>query len=176
MAFKPSRRKHKLHATVDLELTPIMNLFVALLPFLLLAAVFSKIAILELYLPTEANNTTINNGKNNEEDLTLTVAITKSGFSVSGFESSAKSIIIPLKGKQYDYKELSLTLKKIKDRYHLDEGIVLLIEPQIEYDAIIHTMDASREIDIIERGNKTKQILFPTVSLADAVILEEGQK
>ncbi len=35
----------------DLDLTPVMNIFLILIPFLLLTAVFVKIAVLELSLP-----------------------------------------------------------------------------------------------------------------------------
>ncbi|MBT8068417.1 MAG: biopolymer transporter ExbD, partial [Gammaproteobacteria bacterium] len=48
-----SRRggRHHRHDTAELNITAFMNLMVILVPFLLITAVFSRLAILELNLP-----------------------------------------------------------------------------------------------------------------------------
>ena len=45
-------RKHRRHESVELNITAFMNLMVILVPFLLITAVFSRVAILELNLPS----------------------------------------------------------------------------------------------------------------------------
>ena len=47
-------RRHN-HATAELNITAFMNLMVILVPFLLITAVFSRLAILELNLPGSSN-------------------------------------------------------------------------------------------------------------------------
>ena len=58
MAKTPSKRSDKsLGAdteTKDVDVTPVMNVFVILIPFLLLMAVFTKIAIIDFSLPSAA--------------------------------------------------------------------------------------------------------------------------
>lgn len=173
MAFKPSKRRHRPESNVELDITPIMNLMIVLVPFLLLAAVFSKTAILNLYLPS-AEDTSSSEEQIEDESLSLTVAITANGFLIGGIEDK-KIPDIKLKNNEYDYSKLSIELKKVKDMYPTNENIVLLIEPDIEYDVIVHTMDATREI---KQGEKTIA-LFPAVSLADSIIVteeEDGQQ
>ncbi|RLA31726.1 MAG: biopolymer transporter ExbD, partial [Gammaproteobacteria bacterium] len=46
-----SRRGHHNTETAELNITAFMNLMVILVPFLLITAVFSRLAILELNLP-----------------------------------------------------------------------------------------------------------------------------
>ena len=46
--------KRRRHEAVELEVTTFLNLMVVLIPFLLLTAVFTKITIHELDLPTQA--------------------------------------------------------------------------------------------------------------------------
>ena len=52
-----SRRgsRHHDHDTAELNITAFMNLMVILVPFLLITAVFSRLAILELNLPGSSN-------------------------------------------------------------------------------------------------------------------------
>ena len=45
------RKRHRME-TVELNITAFMNLMVILVPFLLITAVFSQVAILELNLPS----------------------------------------------------------------------------------------------------------------------------
>ena len=49
--MKTVRKKKSLHDLVELDITAFLNLMVVLVPFLLITAVFSKMSILELYLP-----------------------------------------------------------------------------------------------------------------------------
>ena len=53
MAYRPSKRRHHSISDTDLNLTPVMNLFMVIIPFLLLTAVFAKMAIIDTYLPQE---------------------------------------------------------------------------------------------------------------------------
>ena len=49
------RRWHRREkAPSELDITPFMNLMVILVPFLLITAVFSRVTILDLYLPPES--------------------------------------------------------------------------------------------------------------------------
>ena len=48
-------RKHHRREAVELNITAFMNLMVILVPFLLITAVFSQVAILDLNLPSSTD-------------------------------------------------------------------------------------------------------------------------
>ncbi len=76
-------RKRKKVKTDDLDLLPVMNLFSILIPFLLSVAVFQKMAIVEVNMPTRSEM----NMKNpppppDDQSLSLSVAITGDGLAI----------------------------------------------------------------------------------------------
>lgn len=164
---KPSARRHKGIDSPEINITPVMNLMIVLVPFLLLAAVFTKTAILNLYLPSIEDPSAESSGAAPEE-VSITVAVTKNGFKIGGLTGSSIPDI-PMTDGKYDYTKLSLQLKDIKEKYKTSDNIVLLVEPDVDYNSIIHTMDATREA----KDNGKKISLFPNVSLADSIIVTE---
>jgi len=54
VAFKPSDKRKREEEDLDLNITPIMNLMVVLIPLLLSAAKFTQLALLEYLPPAEA--------------------------------------------------------------------------------------------------------------------------
>ena len=50
-------RRHRRHEEAELNITAFMNLMVVLVPFLLITAVFSRLTILELNLPSSSEAT-----------------------------------------------------------------------------------------------------------------------
>ena len=49
--LRRTRRRRQQVKDVDLDITAFLNLMVILVPFLLITAVFSRVTILDLYLP-----------------------------------------------------------------------------------------------------------------------------
>ena len=71
-------------ASEDLDLLPIMNLFSILIPFLLSMAVFQKLAIVEVNMPTqsEIQDTSAPPPEVDDQNLALTIAITDGYFEI----------------------------------------------------------------------------------------------
>jgi biopolymer transport protein ExbD len=86
---KNVRKKRGAGGTAELELTPMMNLFSNLIPFLLLTASFASIKILDVKLPELAPPTTVIKDKD-DEGLLLTVFITDEGVTLG-----AKGAMLP---------------------------------------------------------------------------------
>lgn len=157
MARRPSKRRHSSLIGEDLNLTPVMNLFMIIIPFLLLTAVFAKTAIIDIYLPQEGQGDT---GAANVVPEILTIKIAKIGFELGGI---GKGVVIPkIDNSNLNFKQLTAELIKIKDRYPNKEDAVLLFEPDTLYDTVIKVMDACRETT-----EGTKKTLFPFVSLGE---------
>jgi len=161
------------------NITPMMNLMVVLIPLLLSSAEFVRLGVIELNLPPAAigpegqalNQMPVEFQKN----LDLTITITDRGF----FISSAMAVLsgtssgeptIPLKdGQQYDFNTLSNMLYEIKQRsqgFPDAEHVILLAEPDVDYQSVVSTMDASRAVFI----NNEWVRLFPDVSLSAEVL------
>ncbi len=129
----------------DLQMTPIMNVFLIMVPFLLLTASFVKIAILEMSLPSlnrqgAASNATPEQSK----PLVLNaLAIRHDGFELKS--PTFNFPFIPKKGGQYDFEQLRANLRQIKDKFPDSEDVVIQPEDAIKYDVVIQAMDRCRE-------------------------------
>ncbi len=70
----------------DVNIIPVMNIFLLLIPFLLLTAAFVKIAILDLSLPTLSKDGTPKLQQKDKKKLTLVVVKVKNtGFQLKSF-------------------------------------------------------------------------------------------
>ena len=120
MNLKQVLGKNKRNLEAELNITAVMNIFVILIPFLLLTATFVRIAIIELSLPSlEVKEST-----NLEElkDLTLLmVTIKPEGFEIKTSENNFPRI--PKKASGFDYDKLSEQLKTIKKREFYSQSI-----------------------------------------------------
>ena len=146
MAYRPSKRRHHSILAEDINLIPILNIFMIIIPFLLLTAVFTKTSIIDIYLPQEGQEAKDN--KFSQIPQILTVKVMEMGFELGGM---GNGILIPKMGGNLDFKQLANELRKLKDKYPDEEDVVLLFDPNVSYDLIINVMDATREIsDVIE--------------------------
>ena len=176
MAYKPSLRRTRISMhDVEPSMTPIMNLMVVLIPLLLSSAQLIKISVIELNLPPAkgARSTELNKPKEKELKLDLAVTITNKGFYLSSSGAILKSKdgpSIPIKNGEYDYELLANTLyeikKKAEGRFKDSNSIIIQAEPDINYQTLVSTMDASRLINI--KGKKMS--LFPNVSVSAFVL------
>ena len=155
--------------TTELDITTFLNLMVVLIPFLLISAVFSRVTILELSVPTSAGG-----AASNTPNFAIEVIVRKAGFEIAN--GTSVEAAIPKKNGDYDMKLLSEMLIRLKAQYPDKEDATVLMEPDIEYNYLIQFMDAVRgaEIEAEEAvfGEEDKEIqrivLFPDISIGDA--------
>lgn len=159
------RRRHKSEAG-DLELTTFLNVLVVLISFLLLSAVFSRIAIQELKLPTAAG------GAVAAKPLpTVEVIVRKTGLEIG--DGRRVVVAIPKAGDKYDLARLSQHLQQLKGQYSEKTDAMLLVEPDVAYDDVIRVIDAVKTMRVQRAGLNGKDevqavSLFPDVSIGDA--------
>lgn len=159
------RRRHKSDAG-DLELTTFLNVLVVLISFLLLSAVFSRIAIQELKLPTAAGGAVAA-----KPQVTIEVIIRKAALEIS--DGRRVVLAIPKAGDRYDLARLSQHLQQLKSQYNEKTDATLLVEADVEYDDMIRVIDAVKTARIRQPGPNGKDevqmvSLFPDVSIGDA--------
>jgi len=157
--------------TAELNITAFMNLMVILVPFLLITAVFSRLAILELYLPGSSNEP----ADPQDQTLQLEVTVRKHQIEVGDRNLGALGVY-PNSEDGYDYDALSKKLAEIKDRYPEKTDVAILLEAEIPYDTLVEVMDRVRVAVSIDEVEETivRSDLFPDISIGDAPILAGG--
>jgi len=123
-----------------LNLVPMIDIFTVLVTFLLMTAVFSRITVLELNLPSsESTGAT-------PPAFRLEVIVRDAGFEVTNGSRLIASI--PKVDGEYDLGtlgELALALKR--DYPDVSDASVLL-ERQVPYDYLIQVMDTIRTAEV----------------------------
>jgi biopolymer transport protein ExbD len=143
----------------ELDMTTFMNLMVVLVPFLLITAVFSRITIAELDLPSAHSAASA-------PTFRVEVAIRKAGLEI--LDGSQVIAAIPKKDGAYDLKKLSDYLVAIKREHPQKEDASVLLEPDIEYDHLIQVMDVMRSVEMQVDGQTVRTSLYPAISIGDA--------
>jgi biopolymer transport protein ExbD len=161
-----ARRHHYRRRAKDapeLDITSFLNLMVVLIPFLLISAVFSRVTIVELSVPTASGGSALS-----QPNFSIEVIVRKAGFELANGSSVVAAI--PRKDDQYDMQMLSQMLIRLKDSYPEKDDATVLMEPEIEYDQLIRVMDTVRETEVQEQemGEARRRVLFPNISIGDA--------
>jgi biopolymer transport protein ExbD len=168
-----SRRggRHHRHDAAELNITAFMNLMVILVPFLLITAVFSRLAILELNLPGSSSEPV----EPQDQTFQLEIIVRQDKIEV-GDRNQGLLGIYPNGEGGYDYVALADKLLELKERYPTKTDASILLEQDIAYDTLVQVMDTVRvaqEIDE-DKGVIDRSDLFPNISIGDAPVLDGG--
>lgn len=137
---KRSRRGYRQIIESDLEIMPLMNLFVALIPMLLISAVFLKVSAIDMQLPSDdaqADATSVT-----ADALNLSVKIGDDEYVVQGHRLARR--VVTRENEDAEMK-LSSILMGIKHNHPDNEELVIVSQPHTRYDDIVMVMDISRE-------------------------------
>ena len=162
-----ARRRHHYRRRAkpahELDVTTFLNLMVVLVPFLLITAVFSRLTIVELNLPSSAGGAT-----NQEDAFRVEVVVREQGIEIT----NGRSIIgtIPNKDDEFDLQTLSDFMVDLKQEYPDHDAASVLMEPQIPYDYLIQVMDIVRTYEVPIEGEEEVELyaLFSEISVGDA--------
>lgn len=162
-------RRRRNTETAELNITAFMNLMVILVPFLLITAVFSRLAILELNLPGSSTEPA------EEQQLTfqLEVIVRDDRIEVGDRNIGALGIY-PARDDGYDFEALTAKLVELKESYPEKTDAAILLEPDIPYDTVVQVMDRVRVAVSVSAGTIERRDLFPDISIGDAPVDEGG--
>ncbi len=166
-----SRRggRHHRKDTAELNITAFMNLMVILVPFLLITAVFSRLAILELNLPGSSSEPV----DPQEQVFQLEVIVRQDKIEV-GDRNQGLLGVYPNGDDGYDYDALSTKLSELKKRYPEKSDASILLEQDIPYDTLVQVMDTVRVAEAVEEESVVRSDLFPNISIGDAPVMDGG--
>jgi biopolymer transport protein ExbD len=141
-------------------MTTFMNLMVVLVPFLLITAVFSRITIVELDLPSARSTAPAT------PTFRVEVVVRDAGLEI--MDGTQVIAAIPKVGDAYDLPKLSEYLVAIKNEYPEKDDASVLLEPDIQYDYLIQVMDTVRSVETLGGVQPTRTDLFTAISIGDA--------
>lgn len=136
------------HTPEDLDVTPIMNLFCILIPFLLLTAVFAQTVVIDIALPqapgAEGNMTQLQELPEIPEGMLQFVIInlTEKGIQVGTDKKVYPPLLIGSWQQDLDVSELNKHLSDIKANYPLQEDVVIVSLDDTRYAILVQLMDA----------------------------------
>jgi biopolymer transport protein ExbD len=131
------RRERK---PAELLLVPMIDIFTVLVTFLLMTAVFSRIAIMQIDLPSAVS------AKPEEPRFRLEVIVRQDGFELSDGKQSIGTV--PKASGAYDLKALTESVLAVKREHPNSEDASVLSEPKVPYDELIQAMDAIRSAEL----------------------------
>lgn len=180
MAYKPSLRRKSDELDMELDIRPVMNLMVVLIPLLIAGAEWVKLGIIEINVPPakDAGGPGAGEGQNEEKEvakkLGLTIAVSQKGITIgnagmilSGEEGEGPTINM-LDDGEYDYAKLREKLieikKKIVGKGFKDESrAVLTASADIEYQVIVKVMD---QLQTYTDEEENVLALFPEINFS----------
>ena len=140
-----ARRHHYKRRTkkdaYEIDVTTFLNLMVVLVPFLLITAVFSRLTIVELNLPSSAGGPT-----STEDGFRPEVVVREAGIEITNGKSVIASI--PKKDDEYDLQTLSDFMVELKNEYPEQDAASVLMEARIPYNYLIQVMDVVRAVEV----------------------------
>jgi len=147
----------------ELLLVPMIDIFTVLVTFLLMTAVFSRITIVQLDLPSAAA------GQPTDPVFRLEVIVRKEGFELTNGTQSIATI--PKVDGEYDLKSLSELALALKREHPQTEAASVLMEPEVRYDYLIQAMDAIRNTELPAANADAQPVrvaLFSKIAVGDA--------
>src|SRR5688572_9555662 len=133
----------------ELLLVPMIDIFTVLVTFLLMTAVFSRITIMELELPSADGSPVAT-----EPEFRLEVILRSEGFELTNGTSVIATV--PKASGEYDLAALSKLAQSLKREHPDVDDASILLEPRIEYDDLIQVMDAIRSAEKTAEGEVTR--------------------
>jgi biopolymer transport protein ExbD len=182
MAYKPSQRRSSESLEMDLDIRPVMNLMVVLIPLLLQGAEWVKLGAIEINAPPtksggSGDQQEQQDKKEEEKKIGLKLAVTQEGITIANASviltsEEGDGPTVPIKNDgTYDFdllREKLIEVKKaIAGKGYKDENrAVITAAKEIEYKNIVEVID---NIQTYEDDQGNQKALFPEVNFGSVI-------
>ncbi|TVZ41966.1 biopolymer transport protein ExbD [Alteromonadaceae bacterium 2753L.S.0a.02] len=164
-------RRKRTDPDIEINMVPIMNMFLVLIPFLLMSSSFLHLRAIDTSVPVRAVPQS-DTEETPKSDIIVTaviqlsnndyrVSITSGELSETQLQRYDSQITRNAKQPQGDLLQLAGALKTIKDNYPKSNTLILTPSDDVLYEDIVEVMDAARKTGDIP--------LFPVVVLSGEV-------
>ena len=150
VAVETGGKAGKKSVNADLNLVPYIDLLTCMVAFLLITAVWSQLARLNVHQKGQGQA-----GEDTppEKVFKLVVVVNSEGYNLVADQDQQP---IPKRGDNYDFEKLAGELKKLKDSHPDKTDIQVASEDAIKFEVLVKTMDTAMTAR------------FPDISLIDA--------
>ena len=151
----------------DLNLIPIMSLFMILIPFLLMGAAFFHMSTIPTSTPQHTPHASDVPKTPKTVTLNLVVkidalSVTASSTSLTPEELAELGAELPKEGGAYPVKRLQDWIAGIKARYPKSNTIIVLPHDDVSYEDLVTILDVTREKKVESKGTDPAYAeLFP---------------
>ena len=135
-------------ANADIDVTPIMNMFIILIPFLVSMAVFTRLAVLHFALPPDSGTGLA--ASEGQPKLKLTVIIAEKYLAVTRGEHMLDSLSVV--GGSYDLPRFAASLARYRTDTDQSDEAVVAVRNSIEFDNVVKVMDICRSAGFTKIG------------------------
>lgn len=159
----------------ELNIVPYLDILMNLIIFMLMSITgLATFGILNVNSPSYGGPSAGMDPENQEKALTLNVSIAKNGFYIAAtggvLPGQVEGAMPPVPGQSpptvpknadgtYNYGALTAQMMEIKKAFPNETKVIMAADPQVEYEILVATMDATRE-------TSDRKLLFPDVTLS----------
>lgn len=163
------RRRRAQEEDPDIDILPVMNMFMVLIPFLLMSASFFHIQAINTSVPVHADTPAKVQAQKEKPKITVVFEIKQDELRLSALTdtpndlvlSDMEAVIPRSAGSKIFVAELVDHLKKLKARYPTSDTMILIPDDEVSYREIIRAMDCARADE--------SEKLFPNVVLSGSL-------
>ncbi len=130
-------RSSRSHVAADLELLPLMNIFIVLIPMLLLSAVFVEVRAIEMAAPRVSDSAQAEPRRT----LDLAIGVADAGWVVQGDGITEVRVARPADGSLVPLID---ALRQITSQHPEEKSVRIVSEPGTRYEELVSLMDAAR--------------------------------
>jgi biopolymer transport protein ExbD len=166
-----NKLKRNIEDETELNMVPIMNLFMVLIPFLLMSASFYSIKAINTSVPIHADKPVEQESakKHSEDKITVVVELKKAEIRISALSytistnelATLEKTMVRAAHREIYLSEISKHLEIIKEKYPASDTMILIPDGAVLYEDIIQAMDCARKTQARE--------LFPNVVLSGSL-------
>ena len=153
----------------DLNMIPIMNMFMVLIPFLLMSASFFHIKAINTSIPIHADTPSKQQAEKEVRKITVVLEIRNDDLRISALSDtpndlqlSAMETVLPRTGsKSISVEAVARHLRTLKKQYPESDTMILIPAEDVTYHEIVQAMDCARSYQ--------SESLFPNVVLSGSL-------
>jgi biopolymer transport protein ExbD len=134
--------------TPEIDVTPIMNMFVILIPFLVSMAVFTHMSIIEFSLPPNVG--TGLDDSTGKPTLKLTVVVARPFLGITLGERMLDSI--PARNGTHDYDTFRARLGERREQADIRDEAIVAVRDNVRFQRVVRVMDHCREAGFATLG------------------------
>lgn len=146
--YKAQRPPSELVESAELDVTPVMNMFIILIPFLVSMAVFTNLSIIEFSLPPNVGASM--NSSPEKPKPKLTVRVGADYFGVVLGDTLYDSLSV--NNGVYPFEELEERLRSRKQNLSVNDDLVIASLDEIAFKHVVKVMDVCRSAGFVNVG------------------------